>query len=104
MLSNLQTTSQVSDTVMLTIYLASKGRSNLLLNRTKRFQRQEKESAARDESQNDKRAIMALENEIAHLEEELKYQKDENKDADKNRLILKKLFDDNVIDGEGNLL
>ena len=88
----------------LTLRLASKERSNLLLNRAKRFQWQKKESAIINESEKDRLTITALQNEIANLDKELKYQHIENKDADKNRIILKKLLNSKLIDSEGNLI
>ena len=101
---SLPTTYRVSFNVCLIHLLASKGRSNLLLNRNKRFARLEKEATLAEERSKDKRKIDSLENEIAFLEEELKHQREHKNEADKNREILKRLYDDRVIDEEGNLL
>ena len=86
------------------IYIAKKGRSNLLLNRTKRFEKLEKEQAIKDKIDTDREMIENLKKEIIEMRDEIAGQENEWYDSRVNKEILNKLFEKKVIDKDRNSL
>ena len=91
--------------ILINLYFsASKGRSNLLLNRTKRFKREAEEKERIDNEKKLSRYIEDMENEIQYLKDKIVHSEKDQSAADKNREILSSLFDKKIIDEDGNLL
>lgn len=82
--------------------IATKGRSNLLLNREKRFEKEAKQAADKAEKAAKDSLIKRLEEEVAALKDELMVAEQDKYEAEKNRSILSLLYDQNVIDKDGN--
>ena len=83
---------------------ASKGRSNLLLNRAKRFKREAEERERTDNEKKMSKYIEDMENEIKYLNDKIVYSEKDRAIADKNSEILSDLFEKKIIDKNGNLL
>ena len=90
--------------VQFMFYLASKGRSHLLLNREKRPEELAKEKKAELEKRQAEEYAKKLEEEISALKDEIKILEYERIEAEENRDILKCLYESKVIDEKGNLL
>jgi hypothetical protein len=83
--------------------LDTKGRSHLLLNRSTRYKRLEKENKEREDKLQSEQEIEHMREVVANLQDELKTTTCDKKEADENREILSKLFKEGVIDESGNL-
>ena len=87
----------------ITIYVAHKGRSNFMLNRTRRLEKKIKEEQEEKEKAEREEAIDRLKREVSLLKNELDLAYDIQEKADNNAILLEKLFENNIIDEEGNL-
>ena len=74
-----------------------------MLNRVKRFERESKEIQENKRRVEKDELIDNLQREVNLLKAELDLAKDIQDKADKNARLLEKLFENNVIDEEGNL-
>ena len=84
------------------LYTAHKGKSNLMLNRAKRYEREAKESAQKGEKYVLESQIENLQKEVEKLKEELLASQYDINLGEKNAELLHKLFIDKVIDDDGN--
>ena len=78
-----------------------KGRSNLLLNRKKRFEKKQKEL---EEEHQKRQSNEYVKWEIASFKSEIESLKKNEEESEKNRSILRDLYKKNIIDRDGNLL
>jgi hypothetical protein len=84
--------------------LAKKGRSHMLLNREKKFKRIEDQKEAQNKHDESESLIAKLSLEVENLKDELVRRDMEKDENDKNRDILGRLFEQNIIDEDGTLL
>ena len=75
-----------------------------MLNRVKRFEREEKERQEETKSKEKEEQIDRLQREVNLLKAELDNTYDPQEKANKNASLLGKLFNNNVIDEDGNLI
>ena len=68
---------------------------------TKRFERLGKELREKEEKEQNKILINQMRNEILSLKEDLEKAQEGKEEADRNRSMLHKLFENNVIDEDG---
>ena len=74
-----------------------------MLNRAKRFEKKNKEEEEEKKRAEKERTIGKLQREVELLKNELDLAYDLQDKADKNAMLLEKLFENDVIDEEGNL-
>ena len=74
-----------------------------MLNRTRRLEKKIKEEQEEKEKAEREEAIDRLKREVSHLKNELDLAYDIQEKADNNAILLEKLFENNIIDEEGNL-
>ena len=84
--------------------LAQNGKSHLMLNRAKRFKREEQELTKKTEDDRRVNEIKTLKNEVTQLKNKVIQMQAEEAEHDYNRDILNKLFEKNIIDKDGNLI
>jgi archaellum component FlaC len=84
--------------------LARKGRSHLLLNRTKKEQAEEEKARQETEAKEREEYIAQLEHEVDGFKKELAGIQSDKEEAEKNLEMLKTLYDKSVIDAEGNII
>ena len=75
-----------------------------MLNRTSRYKREEKEIQDRDEKAEQIRTINKLKEEVASLKDELLIQQEKEHEADKHAALLSRLYEEHIIDENGELL
>ena len=100
LLSNSKMVSSIGYRIIIVI-IAHKGRSHLLLNRSKKFERAAKQNAEKGEKEALKTQISLLKEEVKLLKDELQVSEFDRFEAEKNRDLLGQLYDQNVIDREG---
>ena len=100
LLSNSKMVSSIGYRIII-VFIAHKGRSHLLLNRSKKFERAAKQEAEKGEKEALKIQISLLKEEVKSLKDELLISEFDRFEAEKNRDILGQLYDQNVIDREG---
>ena len=74
-----------------------------MLNRTRRLEKKIKEEQEEKEKAEREEAIDRLKREVSLLKNELDLAYDIQEKADNNAKLLEKLFENNIIDEEGNL-
>ena len=74
-----------------------------MLNRTRRLEKKIKEEQEEKEKAEREEAIDRLKREVSLLKNELDLASDIQEKADNNAILLEKLFENNIIDEEGNL-
>ena len=82
----------------------AKGRNNLLLNRKKRFEKKQKELEEEHQKRQSNEYVKELKWEIASFKAEIESLKKNEEESEKNRSILRDLYEKNIIDRDGNLL
>ena len=75
-----------------------------MLNRTNRYKKEEEIKERDYEKAEQLSAIKIPKQEVAHLKEELKVVNSKKDEADKHAHMLYKLFEQNIIDEDGNLI
>ena len=75
-----------------------------MLNRANRYKKEEEIKERDDEMTKQLSEIKSLKQEIAHLKEELEVINSKKDEADKHAYMLQKLFEQKVIDEEGNFI
>ena len=84
--------------------VGAKCKSNLLLNRTKRFEREQKEQVENQNKLQEQEQMNIMEEEITSFRTKILSLKEKQKDYKKNTVILRNLYDQKVIDESENLL
>ena len=83
--------------------LAQRGKSNLMLNRSKRRIREEAEEERKNHEDELKSQIEELKREVHLLQKDLDVAQYDKLEADKNADMLHRLYLGNIIDEEGNI-
>ena len=81
--------------------IACKGKSNLLLNREKRFKKETLKRLEEEKRNQDHQMIKDLQQEVLLLQDEIKLREFDKNEADKNQEILRVLYEDKIIDENG---
>ena len=84
--------------------VASKGKSHLLLNMQKKQEKETKEATRKQKEEEKDLLIDKLQEEVIELKNRFENDRYNYEEYEKNREILKVLYDSNVIDEDGNLL
>ena len=75
-----------------------------MLNRAKRFKREEQELAKKTEDDRKVNEIKTLKREVTQFKNKVIHMQAEEAEHDYNRDILSKLFEKNIIDKDGNFI